>query len=125
MILTEEIFDEIEKSENIPDVETPPIEVSEIQPETPKEGADMGIANLIHDLIIDENEAIQGYNNAVANMEDYPELQKIMQDIAGEELLALAAAMEKLSEDEIWEKFDGERPVEAYLAWQRYHRPKG
>lgn len=85
MLLNEEDF-EIKTEQEIPDVNMPNLEVSEIQPETPKEGADMGIANLIHDLIIDEHEAILGYNAAIANLETRPELIPIMQDIANEEM---------------------------------------
>jgi len=79
MILLEE--DELE----IPAVEAEIVADTDIEPEGPEQGEDTGIANIIHDLIIDENEAIQGYNNAAANMEKYPDLQKIMNDIAGEE----------------------------------------
>ena len=48
---------------------------------------DTGIANLIHELIIDENEAIQGYNDAIATLKNCgdDELIKIFQDIANEE----------------------------------------
>lgn len=68
-------------------VELEPLELSidEIEPEGPTQGIETGIANIIHDLIIDENEAIQGYNNAKANMEQYPELINILNDIANEE----------------------------------------
>jgi len=98
MILNEADFDEIEQE--VPSVETEVVTDSEIEPEGPKLGIETGIANIIHDLIIDENEAIQGYNNAAANMEDYPELQKIMHDIAGEEFAhigELQKALEILS----------------------------
>jgi len=74
-----------EDDQEVPSVETEVVSDNKIEPEGPKQGVETGIANVIHDLIIDENEAIQAYNNAAANMEDYPELQKLMSDIAGEE----------------------------------------
>ena len=98
MKLNEDMFDDIELE--IPDVEVETIEASKLEPEGPELGEDTGIANLIHDLIIDENEAIQGYNNAAANMESYPELVEIMHNIAGEEYAhigELQKALELLS----------------------------
>lgn len=98
MKLNEDIFDNIELE--VPDVEVDTIEASELEPEGPELGEDTGIVNIIHDLIIDENEAIQGYNNAAANMESYPELVEIMHDIAGEEYAhigELQKALELLS----------------------------
>lgn len=68
----------------VPEVVTD-LEISEEEPKGPEVGMDIGIANILHDLIIDENEAIQGYNTALANVENYPEIAAIIQDIANEE----------------------------------------
>lgn len=94
--LNEDLFD----NQEIPAVETEVVTDTDIMPEGPEQGADTGIANIIHDLIIDENEAIQGYNNIIANLETRPELIPIMQDIANEEMNhigMLEVALEMLS----------------------------
>jgi len=106
-ILNEDLFDDLanitqqtQVEPAIPAVETEVVTDAEIAPEGPQEGADVGIANIIHDLIIDENEAIQGYNNAIANLESRPELKPILQDIANEEMNhigMLEVALELLS----------------------------
>jgi len=105
-ILNEDLFDELElnnqenSNASIPNVESDVVSETEIKPDGPDIGLDTGIANLIHDLIIDENEAIQQYNGAAVNMEKYPELQKLMHDLAGEEFIhvgELQKALEMLS----------------------------
>lgn len=86
MLLNEDLFENyLIEDEEVPAVETKVLTDSEIKPTGPAQGTDTEIANLIHNLLVDENQAIQGYNNAAASMVDYPELQKIMHDIAGEE----------------------------------------
>lgn len=96
--LKESVYSDI-IGEPLKAVEQPALTVEEVEAEGPTPD-NIGIANLIHDLIIDENEAIQGYNNAQANMESYPELVELMQDIASEELVhigELQQALEKIS----------------------------
>lgn len=85
MILDESLFEDV-KNDDIPDVEVNDLEVPDIIPDTPKEGPDTGIANLIHDLIIDEHKAVQSYNIAIANLETHPELITIMRDIANDKM---------------------------------------
>ena len=134
LVLNEDLFDEISGTmSSIPEVETEIIADSEIEPDGPAQGEATGIANLIHDLIIDENEAIQGYNNAAANMENYPELQKIMHDIAGEEFAhigELQKALELISpnaekiaegEAETEEAVDSGSPIDESLL-QELHK---
>ena len=104
MKLNEDAFDDIKQE--VPDVETDIVTDTDIMPEGPEAGVDTGIANIIHDLIIDENEAIQGYNIAIANMETRPELIPILQDIANEEMnhigmLEVALEMVSPNTDEI------------------------
>lgn len=61
------------------------IEDVEEEEEEGEEEADSDVANALHDLLNDESEAIQGYNDAAEKMEGHPELQDLAKDIAGEE----------------------------------------
>ena len=56
-------------------------------PETPTPGPESGIAAELNKLIIDEWEAIQGYNDAIvtAELEGYSDIASILRDIANEE----------------------------------------
>lgn len=97
LLLNEDLFDD-----EIPEVELeePIVTETEIEPEGPELGLDTGISNLIHELIIEENQAIQSYNSAAANMEEYPELVEIMHNIASEEFAhigELQKALEMIS----------------------------
>ena len=97
------------------------IEDMEMIPETPKEGAESGIAAVINKLIIDEWEAIQGYNDAIVNaeMEGYSNIANVLTEIANEENMhvgQLQKALETISpqtdsikkgEDEAEKQLDG------------------
>ena len=56
---------------------------------TPEPGPEAGIASLINKLIVDEWEAIQGYNDAIvaAETEGYSDIAQVLRDIANEENL--------------------------------------
>lgn len=83
MKLNEDIFDDIVLVE-IPDV-VAPIEAEDTTPPGPEVGEATGIADMILDLINDENEAIKGYNDAKANI-TCPDFAKVIDDIAAEEM---------------------------------------
>lgn len=83
MTLNEDIFDDIVLVE-VPDV-VAPIEAEDITPPGPEVGEATGIADMILDLINDENEAIKGYNDAKANI-TCPDFAKVIDDIAAEEM---------------------------------------
>lgn len=83
MKLNEDIFDDVVLVE-IPDV-VAPIEAEDITPPGPEVGEATGIADMILDLINDENEAIKGYNDAKANI-TCPDFAKVIDDIAAEEM---------------------------------------
>lgn len=59
----------------------------EIIPAAPEEGADSGLADVINKLIIDEWEAISGYNSAVimAQTEGKEDIADILTSIGNEE----------------------------------------
>jgi len=60
--------------------------------------------NCIHDLIIDEHQAIEGYNKAEAIFEDYPAIAKIFHEIAEEEMVhigELEQALQLVSDETI------------------------
>ena len=70
--------------------------------ETPEPGPEAGIASLVNKLIIDEWEAIQGYNDAIvaAETEGYSDIANVLRDIANEENLhvgQLEQCMQQLS----------------------------
>lgn len=70
--------------------------------ETPEPGPDSGMATLLNSLIIDEWEAIQGYNDAIvtAETEGFSDIAKVLRDIVNEENLhigQLEQCMKKLS----------------------------
>ena len=70
--------------------------------ETPEPGPEAGIASLVNKLIIDEWEAIQGYNDAIvaAETEGYSDIANVLRDIANEENLhvgQLEQVMQQLS----------------------------
>ena len=70
--------------------------------ETPEPGPEAGIASLVNKLIIDEWEAIQGYNDAIvaAETEGYQDIAQVLRDIANEENLhvgQLEQCMQQLS----------------------------
>lgn len=74
----------------------------DVLPETPKEGAESGIAAVINKLIIDEWEAIQGYNDAIVNaeLEGYSNIANVLTEIANEENIhvgQLQKALETIS----------------------------
>ena len=56
---------------------------------TPEPGPEAGIASLINKLLVDEWEAIQGYNDAIvaAETEGYSDIAQVLRDIANEENL--------------------------------------
>ena len=69
---------------------------------TPQLGSDSGMATLLNSLIIDEWEAIQGYNDAIvtAETEGFSDIAKVLRDIVNEENLhigQLEQCMKKLS----------------------------
>lgn len=69
---------------------------------TPEPGPEAGIASLINKLIVDEWEAIQGYNDAIvaAETEGYSDIANVLRDIANEENLhvgQLEQVMQQLS----------------------------
>lgn len=66
-------------------------------PETPEVGVATGVSNLLIDLINDEWEAIQGYNNFLVNCDEYPEMAVVIQDIANEENNHVGMLQELLS----------------------------
>lgn len=78
----EKIDEELEEISEIPaseaDITVDPT------PDMPKI-EDIGIANQLINLINDEWEAIDGYNNAIANFTSYPEFIEVIQDISNEE----------------------------------------
>lgn len=65
------------------------IEDMEMVPETPTVGPELGIAGVINSLIIDEFEAIDGYNSAIATAEQegMTDIINVLKDIANEENL--------------------------------------
>lgn len=65
------------------------IEDMEMVPETPTVGPELGIAGVINSLIIDEFEAIDGYNSAIATAEEegMTDIVNVLKDIANEENL--------------------------------------
>ena len=65
------------------------IEDMEIVPGTPTVGPELGIAGVINSLIIDEFEAIDGYNSAIATAEQegMTDIINVLKDIANEENL--------------------------------------
>jgi rubrerythrin len=70
--------------------------------ETPEPGPEAGIASIVNKLIIDEWEAIQGYNDAIvaAETEGYSDIANVLRDIANEENLhvgQLEQVMQQLS----------------------------
>jgi len=93
-VLTESVYSDL-VGEPLQGVEQPPLSLDEVEPEGPAPDV-IGISNIIHDLIIDENEAIQGYNNAQANMQEFPDLIEIMQSIASEELVHIGELQKAL-----------------------------
>lgn len=65
--------------------------IEELIPETPNSvepGPDAGIASQLNKLIIDEWDAIQGYNDAIvaAELEGYHDIAKVFKDIVNEEM---------------------------------------
>ena len=83
MKLSEDMFDDVVLVE-VPDV-VASIEADDITPPGPEVGDATGIADMILDLINDENEAIKGYNDAKANI-SCPDFAKVLDDIAAEEM---------------------------------------
>ena len=76
--------------------------INESIEETPEPGPEAGIASLINKLIVDEWEAIQGYNDAIvaAETEGYSDIANVLRDIANEENLhvgQLEQVMQQLS----------------------------
>lgn len=65
------------------------ITTTETTPETPAVGPELGIAGVINSLIIDEFEAIDGYNSAIATAEEegMTDIVNVLKDIANEENL--------------------------------------
>ena len=61
----------------------------DLVPEPPKEGTDTGIASMLNSLIIDEFEAIDGYNSAIATAEQegMTDIVNVLKDIVNEENL--------------------------------------
>ena len=61
----------------------------EVIPDSVKPGPEAGIASIINNLIIDEWEAIQGYNDAIvaAELENFHDIAKVLRDIVNEENL--------------------------------------
>ena len=73
----------------IPTVEMEPVTVNEVEPETPTPGVENGLASIIMALIKDEYDAIEGYNNAIANAKEYgyEDLVTVFSSLANEEMV--------------------------------------
>jgi len=83
--LNEDLFDDV-SSEAIPNIAEPDIDADELELSGPAQGEDTGIANVLHDLIIDAHKAVQNYNNAIANLENHPEIIPIIEELANDSM---------------------------------------
>lgn len=77
------------QNESFEDEHLGEITTAETTPETPAVGPELGIAGVINSLIIDEFEAIDGYNSAIATAEEegMTDIVNVLKDIANEENL--------------------------------------
>lgn len=77
------------QNESFEDEHLGEITTTETTPETPAIGPELGIAGIINSLIIDEFEAIDGYNSAIATAEEegMTDIVNVLKDIANEENL--------------------------------------
>lgn len=82
-------YDSTFKNESFEDEHLGEITTTETTPETPAVGPELGIAGVINSLIIDEFEAIDGYNSAIATAEEegMTDIVNVLKDIANEENL--------------------------------------
>lgn len=80
--LTEDIDDVV--IVDVPDVITD-IKEDELTPNGPQVGEDVGIADLLLELINGENDTIRDYNTFRANLGSHPEFASVIDDIANEE----------------------------------------
>ena len=77
------------QNESFEDEHLGEVTTTETTPETPAVGPELGIAGVINSLIIDEFEAIDGYNSAIATAEEegMTDIINVLKDIANEENL--------------------------------------
>lgn len=77
------------QNESFEDEHLGEVTTTETTPETPAVGPELGIAGVINSLIIDEFEAIDGYNSAIATAEEegMTDIVNVLKDIANEENL--------------------------------------
>lgn len=77
------------QNESFEDEHLGEVTTTETTPETPTVGPELGIAGVINSLIIDEFEAIDGYNSAIATAEEegMTDIVNVLKDIANEENL--------------------------------------
>lgn len=82
-------YDSTVKNESFEDEHLGEVTTTETTPETPTVGPELGIAGVINSLIIDEFEAIDGYNSAIATAEEegMTDIVNVLKDIANEENL--------------------------------------
>lgn len=97
--LDEDLFDDIEVAEVIPDVEMDPIELEDTVKDGPQQGPDMGMSNYIMDLITQLYKNIQDFNTAVATAEQhgFSELADVCRGIANEEMTQIGQLQSALS----------------------------
>lgn len=92
------------------DLEEKPVEKPSLE--------DLGIAAVINKLIVDEWEAIDGYQGAIATIQDIlPEVAKIFNDIMTEEMIHVGQLQKALSlvQPETFAIEDGEEEAEEQL----------
>lgn len=118
--MTEDFGDEhLGKEENTDD--DFPIDLDET-PDAP-EGEDVGISNMLNDLVIDELDAVNGYNSAIATIKDLPDVDgaddavNVLSDIANEENMHIGEIQQllKMFSDQAVSIDDGKKEAQEII----------
>ena len=118
--MTEDFGDEhLGKAEDIDD--DFPIDLDET-PDAP-EGEDVGISDMLNNLVIDELDAVNGYNSAIATIKDLPDVDgaddavNVLSDIANEENMHIGEIQQllKLFSDQAVSIEDGKKEAQGII----------